>query len=70
MGYQWGSNYVSLKAQPTYFRLSSSDINELEETESDNSGEIYNLQGISLGYDFDSLPAGLYIRNGKKIIKK
>lgn len=70
MGYQWGSNYVSLKAQPTYFRLSSSDINELEETESDNSGEIYNLQGISLGYDFDSLHAGLYIRNGKKIIKK
>ncbi len=48
----------------------TSDINELEETESDNSGEIYNLQGISLGYDFDSLPAGLYIRNGKKIIKK
>lgn len=32
--------------------------------------EIYNLQGIRLGKDLDSLPAGIYIRGGKKIIKK
>lgn len=31
---------------------------------------IYNLQGISVGIDFENLPAGVYIRGGKKIIKK
>lgn len=32
--------------------------------------EIFNLQGISVGKDFDTLPAGIYIRNGKKTIKR
>lgn len=30
----------------------------------------YNLQGICVGTDRDALPAGIYIRNGKKIIVK
>ncbi len=34
------------------------------------TAEIFNLQGISVGNDIESLPAGLYIRDGKKIIKK
>lgn len=34
------------------------------------NGLIYNVQGICLGSDFTSLPAGLYIQNGKKVIKK
>lgn len=73
MGYQYGYNYVSMSnAAPTYFRVGGTSA--VEELPADNaeegSGEIFNLQGISVGYDFDSLPAGLYIRNGKKIVKR
>ncbi len=73
MGYQYGSNYVGISGTPSYFRLKggSSAVEELpaEEVEA-GDGEIYNLQGMSLGKDLDKLPAGLYIRNGKKILKK
>ena len=31
---------------------------------------VYNLQGVYLGDSLDHLPAGVYIYNGKKIIKK
>lgn len=38
--------------------------------EGDNaSSEIYNLQGIRVGSDLNALPAGIYIVNGKKILK-
>lgn len=43
-------------------------VSEIE-NEDNETYTIYNMQGISVGTDFDSLPAGLYIRNGKKIIK-
>lgn len=36
----------------------------------DQNGRIYTLQGQYVGNSFDNLPAGLYIRNGKKIIIK
>lgn len=32
-------------------------------------GKIYNLQGIEVSSDFNSLPAGIYIRGGRKISK-
>ncbi|MDE7114971.1 MAG: C10 family peptidase, partial [Muribaculaceae bacterium] len=73
MGYQYGSNYVALQAAPTYFRLdgNSSGVSELPDADvTEEDGEIFNLQGISVGNDLNSLPAGLYIRNGKKILKK
>lgn len=31
---------------------------------------IYNLHGVRLGNDLDRLPAGVYIVNGKKVVKK
>lgn len=31
---------------------------------------IYNFQGIRMNADWEDLPAGLYIRNGEKVIKK
>ena len=38
----------------------------------DNNGEktVYNLQGIRVNGDYNTLPAGLYIVNGKKVLKK
>lgn len=73
MGYQYGSSYVGLSGAAVYLRLNS-DATAVEEIEEsvmiDENSEIFNLQGISVGTDFESLPAGLYIRNGKKILKK
>lgn len=55
----------------TFFRVKSSGVNDLEqEEETVGDGTIYSLQGIALGKDLETLPAGIYIRNGKKIIKK
>lgn len=34
------------------------------------SADVYNLQGMRLGDSLDNLPAGIYIRGGKKIIVK
>ena len=31
---------------------------------------IYNLQGISVGTDLQSLPAGVYIQSGRKVVKE
>lgn len=38
----------------------------------DNNGEkvVYNLQGIRMNNDYNTLPAGLYIVNGQKVLKK
>ena len=47
----------------------SSAVEEINAAEA-NDSLIFNLQGIAVGKDFDSLPAGIYIRNGKKIMKK
>lgn len=33
------------------------------------SGSVYDLQGRMMGAAFDRLPRGIYIRNGKKIVK-
>lgn len=33
-------------------------------------GPIYNLNGNKVGKDFETLPAGIYIQNGKKYLKK
>ncbi len=48
----------------------TSAVEEIETTETDPESKVYNLQGIEMKLDFDRLPAGIYIRNGKKIIKK
>ena len=31
---------------------------------------IYNLQGVKMNTAFDRLPAGIYIVDGKKVVKK
>ncbi len=44
-------------------------INDIRQ-DAASEGIIYNLQGIAVGNDLRSLPAGVYLRNGKKVIKK
>lgn len=38
--------------------------------DNDGTAHIYDLQGRDRGTDFDSLPTGVYIRGGKKVVKR
>ncbi|MDE7115738.1 MAG: hypothetical protein K2O56_04855, partial [Muribaculaceae bacterium] len=59
-------------SQILYFIVDStaSAVNEIEYDNTASDNEIYNLQGIPVGKDMNLLPAGIYIRNGKKILKR
>lgn len=49
----------------------SSAVTELNaEGEYDVNAPIYNLAGVRCGTDFSRLPSGVYIRSGKKILKR
>lgn len=50
--------------------VSESGVDGIAAGESENNGKIFNLQGMEMNDDFDALPAGIYIVNGKKVIKK
>ena len=79
-------NKTNIKATRAYFRAKDSNlaremrfvidgvvtsINQIEIPEEENViGDIYNLNGQRMDKPFESLPAGVYIVNGKKIIKK
>lgn len=67
--YEYGEYTVPMGNSKSWFRLVSASVDELSGDEAAD-GKIYNLQGICVGTDWDSLPAGLYIRNGKKIAKQ
>lgn len=49
--------------------VGQSGIDNVEADAADADAPIYNLQGVCVGTDWDALPAGLYIRSGKKILK-
>ncbi len=72
MAYQYGSNYAGMSGNPAYFRLNTSGLEDVADDlhNTDKSGEIFNLQGMPVGADLNTLPTGMYIRNGKKILKK
>lgn len=73
MAYLYGSNYIPVdSSKGIIFRLDEPSAVEnvtLEEIEA-STAPIYNLQGVYVGTDWESLPSGLYIRSGKKIIKR
>ena len=70
MAYEMQQMLIPVTGKSIVFRLG--DASGVEEVESADADEapIYNMQGICLGTDWESLPAGLYIRSGKKVIKK
>ena len=49
------------------FGFSGIDTISADDVKAD--GTIFNLQGGAMGKDLNSLPAGLYITNGKKVVK-
>ena len=38
--------------------------------DNDGTTHIFDLRGMDRGTDFDSLPTGVYIRGGKKVVKR
>lgn len=62
--------FTTSKTRHTVKLSTEAGIDEIIADGAQNNGKIYNLQGIEMTADFDELPAGLYISNGKKIIKK
>ena len=53
----------------TYMDSISTDFLSVQEDDKPSNPQVYSLLGRSLGTDMDALPAGVYIRNGKKTIK-
>lgn len=69
MAFDIAGSLMGMSGPSVVFRSAeSSGINEIENGD-DSAYPIYNLQGICLGTDWEALPHGLYIRNGKKILK-
>lgn len=52
------------------YRSSESSISDIVAPDRQADGLVYDLAGRCLGRDLESLPAGLYIQNGKKVVKK
>lgn len=74
LAYEYGSQLVPI-GSGIFFR--TADASGVEDIITDKdvatvAGDdiYYNLQGIALGKDYDRLPAGIYIHNGKKIAKR
>lgn len=62
--------FTTSKRAHTVTFTDASGVDEIGVENADADAKIYNLQGIEMKADFDQLPAGIYIRNGKKIVKK
>lgn len=45
-------------------------VEEIEAAAGELDNAVYNLHGVRLNAEWGSLPAGIYIRSGKKIVKK
>lgn len=66
-----GATSLALKEIKAYGRLSKeTGVNGVEQDHNSTDTRIYNLQGQYVGTSIESLPAGIYIRNGKKMIKQ
>lgn len=65
------NGYNPINTPALLFRINSTSgiDSAVIDPDVDENAPYYNLQGICLGTDWDSLPAGLYIRAGKKIAK-
>lgn len=64
-----GATSLALKEIKAYGRLSNeTGINGVAQNRNSTDTRIYNLQGQYVGTSINSLPAGIYIRGGKKVV--
>lgn len=62
-------SYYSGWSSQKVFMFNTTGITNIMLNSSDNSQRIFNLQGRSMGTDFNALPRGIYIIGGKKVVK-
>ena len=72
MAYEVQGGLAALSTPTSIFQLA--DLSGVEEIEDETLNEaadnrIFNLQGVYVGNDLESLPSGIYIVNGKKVRK-
>lgn len=60
----------SAKALSIAFDGETTNISSVETTDADSTVRYYDLQGRYIGTSLDGQPKGIYICNGKKVIKK
>lgn len=61
--------FTTSKSRHTVTLADSAAVGEIEADKGEDS-RIFNLQGVKMNADWESLPAGIYIRGGKKVIKR
>lgn len=61
--------FMTSKSGHVVTMADNSGVSEIESGHN-MSGKVYNLQGIGIEGEVESLPSGIYIVNGRKIIKK
>ena len=71
---QFYSTQAAQDVQPqlviTYMDSISTGFTSVQVEDNDLDQRIYSLFGQSIGTETNALPAGIYIKNGKKMIKK
>lgn len=63
-----GSSKLGIKEIKAFGRLSKETGIKQVNVDANNSHVIYNLQGLQVGTSINNLPAGVYIKNGKKFV--
>lgn len=63
--------YVVTVEQPATITVSNDDVSGISEISTEKAATtVYNMQGIRMSGDIRQLPAGIYVVNGKKVVKK
>ncbi len=65
-----GESVSDAKSFRFVFDGNTTGIDNVNVDSPDSSSTIYNLHGVAVGTDFNTLPSGVYIRGGKKMMKK
>ena len=64
---------IGVETEPTVLKIAvkrDTDGVKNVEISSDENNDIYTLSGVKAGTNLNNLPKGIYIMNGKKIVKK
>lgn len=65
-----GSTKLAIKEIKAYGQSNSETYIKNISDDNNNNNIIYNIQGMKTGTDINTLPSGIYIRNGKKFVVK
>lgn len=64
-----GTQTLADNVDQTFILDKTNGVDNILSDGQDGDNAVYNLQGIKLNSEWNELPAGMYIRNGKKVLK-